>query len=160
MPLRLIEPAVEVVFEAAGGSNDESCSTTDGFELRAFGESTADQRRSAFALGEVAIVIENLHGEFTRGQEDEGSGALGSFRHALDERDEEAEGFAGAGLGGGENVAAFEGGRNGSSLDRGGGDEIGGGNLLLQSRRKVEFRKVFQCVPCSGWFGIPSGLVG
>jgi len=104
--------------------------------LRAFGEAAADQRRGAFALGEVAVVFEDLHGEFTRGQEDERGCAFGSFRHALDERDEEAEGFAGAGLGGGDDVTAFHGGRNGSCLDRGGGDEVGGGNLLLQSRRK------------------------
>ena len=57
-----------------------------------------------------------------------------------------AEGFAGAGLGGGDDVAAFEGWRDRSGLDRGGGDEVGGGNLLLQGRRKVEFRKEFQLI--------------
>src|ERR1700691_1311841 len=113
--------AVKVVFEAAWRGNDEARAATDGIELRTFSKAAANECRGAFALREMAVVFENLHGEFTRGQEDERGCAFGGFRHALDERDEKAKSFAGAGLCGCDYVAAFEGGRNGSSLDRGGG---------------------------------------
>ncbi len=58
--------------------------------------------------------------------------------HALDHGDEEAEGLAGAGGGGGEDVLAFEGGRDGLGLDGRGGDEAGVGEAVLERVRDVE----------------------
>jgi hypothetical protein len=65
------ELAVEVVLEAAGGGNDEPRAVTDGVELGTFGESAADESRGAFAVGQVAVVFKDLHGQFAGGQEDE-----------------------------------------------------------------------------------------
>ena len=127
----------------------------DCVQLRAFSQTAADQRRRAFGLGEMAVVLENLHGQLAGGQQHESARALDAFWHPLDQRDEETEGFAGTCLGGGNHVAAFEGGRDRSGLDRGWGDEVGGGNLLLQGRRKVEFRKEFQFVLARARLGFP-----
>ncbi len=124
-------------------------------------QAAADEGRRAAAAGKVTVSLEDLHRELARGQENEGAGAFRGLRarrrHALDERDEEAEGLAGAGLRGGENVVAIERGRNRLCLDRSGSDEIGGGNLLLQGGRKGDFRKGVQCVPVLGLAVNPSG---
>ncbi len=76
MPLRLTSLRCEVVFEAAGGGDDEARAATDGVQLRAFVEAAADEGCRALAAGEVAVGLENLHGELARGQEDEGGGAF------------------------------------------------------------------------------------
>ena len=52
--------------------------------------------------------------------------------HALDHRDEEAERLAGAGRGGGENVAAFERWRNRLGLNRRRRGEAGVGEAVLE----------------------------
>ena len=58
--------------------------------------------------------------------------------HALDHRDEEAEGLAGAGGGGGENVAAFEGRWDGLGLNGRRHGEAGVGEAVLERVRDVE----------------------
>ena len=91
-------------------------------------------------------VLQHLHGELAGGQKNEREyGSLGAARagdgyllEAFDHGDEEAQGLAGAGGGGGEDVVAFKRGRNGSGLHRGGGDEAGGGEARLQRVRDVE----------------------
>ena len=104
--------ALEIIFETAGRPDDQARAAADRVQLRAFSESSTDQRRRALALGQVAIVFEDLHGEFARGQQDECGGAFGRLRHSLDERDEEAERLASAGLSSSDHVAAFQCGRN------------------------------------------------
>ena len=66
----------------------------------------------------------------------------GGLVHALDHGDEEAEGLAGAGGGGGEDVVAFERGRDGPGLDGGGGDEAGGGEAGLEGVGDLEVVEV------------------
>ncbi len=140
--------AAEEVFEAAGGGDDETGAAVELVELGVLGEAAADEDRvvlrepgTSFAVG-----FEDLHGEFAGGEEDErtdgaalalGAGGGGGV-HALDHRDEEAEGLAGAGGGGGEDVVAFEGGGDGLGLDGRGGDEAGGGEAVLQGVGDVE----------------------
>ena len=95
---------------------------------------------------ELPVGVEDLHGELAGGEQDEradgaalalGAGSGGGV-HALDHRDEEAEGLAGAGGGGGEDVLAFEGGRNGLGLNGRGSDEAGVGEAVLQGVGDVE----------------------
>ena len=62
--------------------------------------------------------------------------------HLLDHGDQEAEGLAGAGGGGGENVGAFERGRDGSGLDGRGDDEVRGGEARFEGVGDVEIVEV------------------
>ena len=80
---------------------------------------------------------------------------------------EEAEGLAGAGGGGGEDVVAFERGRDGSSLHGRGGDEAGGAEAGLERVRDLEVvegdgRGVFGgCGDVTGdlqGFGVQNGI--
>src|ERR1700676_83747 len=94
----------------------------------------------------------NLHGEFTCGQKDQGANVLGGsvFRRFsvrrfraqhLDDRNQERESLAGAGLGGADYVLAFKGWRNGFRLDGGEGNELSCRQFLLQGSRQGQFRK-------------------
>ena len=119
--------AAEEVFETAGRGDDEAWAAVELIELVVLGEAAADEHGIALRAGnELPVGLEDLHGELARGQQDEradgaafalGAGHRGRV-HALDHRDEEAEGLAGAGGGGGENVVAFERGRDGLGLNR------------------------------------------
>ncbi len=112
--IELDQLAIEEVFEAAGRRDDETHTATKRIELRAFGESADDQRDAHVALGhELAVDLFNLHGELARGQQDECGDLLAlHLLQTLDDGQHEAEGFAGAGLRGSQNVAAFERGRD------------------------------------------------
>src|ERR1039458_6634325 len=59
----------------------------------------------------------------------------------LDDRNQEREGLAGAGLGGANDVLAFKGRRNGARLDGCEGNELSCRQLLLQRSRQGQFRK-------------------
>ncbi len=133
--------AAEEVFETAGSGDDEARATVEVVELSALREAAADQNSVVTGVrDELRMGLEYLHGEFARGQEDEGAdgvalaagaGHRGRFK-ALDDWDEEAEGLAGAGGGGGEDVLAFEGWRYGSGLNRRWSHEAGVGQAVLQ----------------------------
>src|ERR1700686_2968954 len=59
----------------------------------------------------------------------------------LDNRNQERESLAGAGLGGANYVLAFKGRRNGSRLDGGESNELSCCQFLLQGSRQGQFRK-------------------
>ena len=63
---------------------------------------------------------------------------FGDLVEALDHGNEEGEGLAGAGGGGGEDVAAFEGGRDGLGLNGGGDDEFRGSEAGFEVVGDVE----------------------
>jgi hypothetical protein len=139
--------AAKEVFEAAGGRDDEARSARDLLDLGVFGEAAADQhgvrleRRADLVEG-----VEHLHGELAGGEKNQGEDGslfapgrgLGDLFEALDHGDQEAEGLAGAGGGSGEDVVAFERGRDGSSLHGRWGDEAGGGKARLEGVRDLE----------------------
>src|ERR1700676_4052594 len=94
----------------------------------------------------------NLHGEFTCGQKDQGANVLGGsvFRRLsvgrfraqhLDDRNQERESLAGAGLGGADYVLALKGRRNGSRLGGGERKELSCRQLLLKGSRQGQFGK-------------------
>src|SRR5208282_2667948 len=72
---------------------------------------------------------------------------LGRFRlrrfstQHLDDRSQERESLAGAGLGGANHVLAFKGRSNGARLDGCEGNELSCRQLLLQQSRQGQFRK-------------------
>ena len=129
------EASVQVIFEAAGGGYYHARAFADGLELGAFGEAANYQGGGAELLAaQDIILIDDLHGEFASGDEDEGSDAFGlgrSFQQLLHDWDQEGEGLAGAGLGGGENVFAFKSLGDSCGLHRGGRDELCGRQALL-----------------------------
>ena len=139
--------AAKEVFEAAGGGYDEAWAAVELIELGVLGEAAADEDCIVLRSGdELPVGVEHLHGELARRQQDEradrtalalGAGDGGRV-HALDHRDEEAEGLAGAGGGGGEDVVAFERGRDGLGLDGRRRDEAGVGEAVLQGVGDVE----------------------
>ena len=115
----------------------------------------------------MRVETRGLHGEFARGQQDESAdGATFAFGaghrgrvHALDHRDEEAKGFARASGGSGENVVAFESGRDGLGLDRSRRGEAGVGEAALEGVRDVEVGEAHVVNEGkAGWIG-GSGVV-
>ena len=85
-----------------------------------------DRARHARVSGVFAQVVMHLQGQLARGREDERARrarnrATGRGRQALDQRQRERGGLAGAGLRAGEQVAALQHERNGALLDRCGG---------------------------------------
>ena len=143
----MIGAAAKEVFETAWRGDDQTWAAVELIELVVLGETAADEHGIALRAGdELPVGVEDLHGELARRQQDEradgaafafGAGHRGRV-HALDHRDEEAEGLAGAGGGGGENVVAFKGGRDGLGLDRGRRGEAGVGEAVLERVRDVE----------------------
>ncbi len=143
--------AAEEVFEATGGSDDEARTAINVVELSVLGEAATDEDGVVLGLGdELGVGLEDLHGELAGGEEDEGAdgSAFAAVRghggglEALDHGDQEGEGLAGAGGGGGKDVLAFEGGRDGLCLDGSGGEEAGSGEAGLQRIGDVEVCEV------------------
>ena len=104
----------EVIEEAAGGGDDDVDAGAEGVFLRAHAHAAVDRSAGDGRVGchfeEVGV---DLRGEFAGGRDNEcADGALfgGVGHEAVDGGEEECGGFAGAGLGAGENVAAFHGG--------------------------------------------------
>ncbi len=125
----------------------EARATVEVVELGALGEAAADEHGIVLRAGdELPVGLEDLHGELARRKQDQRAdraafaarAGRGGRVHALNHGDQEAEGLAGAGGGGGEDVLAFEGGRNGLGLDGRGGDEAGIGKTGLQGVGDVE----------------------
>ena len=114
------EALLEVVFEASGRGDEH---IESGAQSGALG-AVADAAKNAadFEVGEAGEVAHggfDLHGEFAGGLEDKAAeGAVGA--EFLQGGQREGRGFSRAGLGGGDDIASGEGGRNRPELDRGG----------------------------------------
>ncbi len=112
------ELAVEIIFEAAGSSDDEPGAVANGHELRAFGQSTDNQSRGRKLVAQSVILRDNLHRQFARGNEDEGSDSGSVLPEELfDQGHEKRQGLAGSGLRGGEDILSGESLRNSRSLN-------------------------------------------
>ena len=133
-------PGMEVE-EAAGGGDDDVGALFEGFDLLAVADAAIEEGDLVAAV--LAVVFEGLGdlvGEFAGGLEDEADGAAGGF--VLGEGGEgEGGGFAGAGLGGPDDVPAFQDEWNGLGLDGGRGGVAGLGDGFEDRVRQSQFRK-------------------
>ncbi len=131
------EPAVEIIFEAAGSGNNEARTLADGVELAAFGKTTDDESSGLRLLGAQGVILRNdLHREFPGRHKNQRRNS-GSIRlpQLLHDGKKERERFAGSGLGRGDDVLAFQGLRNCCRLHRGGRGKLRRDEPLLQRRR-------------------------
>ena len=126
-----VERALLVVVEqAAGRGHEDVDATAQLVDLRLHADAAEHhhaRQRQVLAVGAHALF--DLRGEFARGREDQRTDGDAAFRvlgarhgsQAVQHRQHEACGLAGAGLRAGEQVAAFQDGGNGLRLNRGGG---------------------------------------
>lgn len=132
------EFALEKIGEPAGSGDEHLGALADVLELSLFVQSTDDNRRAdAGSSGKLGKGFVDLNGKFPRGGEDDRAHAesqrLGVER--IQQWKDKGQGLAGAGLGGGNHIAAFEGGRNGLRLHRGRLDEAMAAEVGLQGCR-------------------------
>ena len=111
---------LKVILETAGGGDDDVKAVAQGVALRTVADAAEDGADAEVGEpGEVAHGGFDLHGEFAGGFKHEAAEA--SVRTEFLQRGErERGGFAGPGLGGSNNVAAFESRRDRPELDWGG----------------------------------------
>ena len=131
------EPAVEVIFEAAGRGDDEARTLADGIELTAFRKASNDESRRLRLLGAQGVILRyDLHREFP-GRHKNQSGDAGSMRlpQLLHDGKKERERFAGSCLGRGDHVLAFQGLRNCCRLHGSWRGKLRRDKSLLQRRR-------------------------
>ena len=131
------EPAVEIIFEAAGSGNDKARALANGIELPAFGKPANDEtRRLRLLCAQGVILRDDLHGEFPGRHKNE-SGNSGSIRlrQPLHDGEKERERFAGSCLRRGDDVLAFQGLRNCGRLHGSGRGKLRRDESLLQRRR-------------------------
>ncbi len=131
LDVREVERALAVVVEQApGGGHEDVDAAAQLVDLRLHAD--AAEHHHAGELGVLAVdahAFLDLRGELARRRQDQGpdrqlaaSVANGRLRHqAVQQRQHEAGGLAGAGLGAAHDVAAGEHGGDGLGLDRGGG---------------------------------------
>jgi hypothetical protein len=107
---------------------------TDQLQLRTLGHATAYECDVVGGVGvEVAEMGLDLHGQFASGQQNQRGCRTGfGLGQLFQNRNDEAECLAGAGLGSGEHILALERWRNCAGLNRGGGSEIERGDALLE----------------------------
>ena len=137
------EFAGDEILQASRSSDYKFAAGAKTVDLRLFRYAADNQRRLRHVLiAQLFVLLVNLHGEFARGQQDQGADILGcsilrrfSAQH-LDDRNQERESLAGAGLGGADYVLAFKGRSNGARLDGCEGNELSCRQLLLQGSRK------------------------
>src|SRR6185312_17365212 len=97
-------------------------------------------RGRQFRAPQGVVLIDHLHGQFTsRNQHQGGDSRFSGIRfrrlkQALDDRNQEGQGFTGSGLGGGEHVFAGKCLRNGRGLHRGRDRKVKGRQSLLGIR--------------------------
>jgi len=131
------EPAIEIIFEAAGSGDDEARTLADGVELPAFRQTTDDEsRRLRLLCAQGVILRDDLHREFP-GRHKNQSRDSGSMRlpQLLHDGKKERERFAGSCLGRGDNVLAFQGLRNCCRLHGSWRRKFRRDESLLQRRR-------------------------
>jgi hypothetical protein len=110
-----------VIEQAAGGRDDDVDAPPEGLRLRVHGDATVDGGRLDLAVASVGARAEqDLLGQLTRGNQDQRPERAGAaFPQALEDRQDEGGGLAGAGLGGADHVAAVEAEGDCLQLDRG-----------------------------------------
>jgi hypothetical protein len=156
---------VAVVEQAARGGHEDIDALLELGDLRVDGDATEHDHR-----GQRQVLAVGLHrffhlgGEFARRGEDQAARLAGldvvgvGLGQDVQDRQREAGGLAGAGLGGGEQVAAGEHQRNGLGLDRGGRGVAGFGNRLLDGGAEREVGKA-DCNRCrSSGLGLSHGF--
>jgi len=131
------EPAVEIIFEAAGSGDDEARAFADGVELAAFRQTTDDKSRGLRLLRAQGVILrDNLHREFPgRHKNESGDSGSSRLRQLFHDREKERERFAGSRLGRGDDVLAFQGLRNCCGLHGSWRGKIRRDESLLQRRR-------------------------
>ena len=139
------------VDQAAGSAHHHLDAPVEGLDLRLVGATAVHGEDPHRALrGGVLEVLGHLHRELAGGQHHEGLrlaglSALGVVltgrHHRLQQRDAEAQGLAGAGLGLADDVATAQGDRQGHRLDREGMDDPLGGQGLDDVGADVEVRE-------------------
>ena len=138
-PGRAADAAVQVVEQPAGGGDDEVDAGAQGPLLR--DRSATPPMTRADRSGVPAARPRNTPsicwassrvGVRTRAP----VGAAGPVEEAVQDRQQERGGLAGAGLGGGDEVAAGQDGRDGLGLDRGRGDVAEGLGVSREERGK------------------------
>jgi hypothetical protein len=129
------------VDEAAGGADDDLDALLQRLDLRLVGAAAVDaQDADAAQTAGLLQVVGDLDAELAGRDDDErlrlagglelGPGVVLRRGEALQERDAEAEGLAGAGLGLADEVGPLQGQGQRELLDREGGDDAVGGQRL------------------------------
>jgi len=131
------EPAVEIIFEAAGSGDDEARALSDGIELAAFRQTTDDKPRGLRLLRPQRVILrDDLHREFPgRHKNESGDSGSSRLRELFHDREKERERFAGSRLGRGDDVLAFQRLRNSGRLHGSWRGELRRDESLLQRRR-------------------------
>ena len=131
------EPAVEIIFEAAGSGDDEARALADGVELAAFRQTTDDKSRGLRLFRAQGVILrDHLHREFPgRHKNESGDSGSSRLRQLFHDRKKERERFAGSRLGRGDDVLAFQGLRYCCRLHGSWRGELRRDESLLQRRR-------------------------
>ena len=147
------------VEQAAGRRDEDLDAAAQGLDLRVHRDAAVDHgraQRDGPAVGPDALV--DLHRQLARGHEDQGAHRVAGRRERgvgvrpqpVEDGQGEGRRLAGAGLGGGEDVAALEDERDGRGLDRGGGGVALLGDGLQQIGRQAERVKGQAWCSCVG----------
>ena len=118
----------------------------DGVQLRSLRKTANHEGHGLIGAGaDREESLFHLHGQFARGQQDEGMRrGTASCRclQKLHDGDQEAECFAGSSLRGSQHVAAFERRRNAAGLNRGGDFKFVSVEPRQKGGRKIELREL------------------
>ena len=139
------QAAFEIVAETAGRGDDDFGSGLDVAQLVGFAHATDDHRSAdAHAFDELAEGLIDLNGEFAGGAEDEDFDGLAARNggESFDDGNRERKRLAGAGLRGGDDVAAGQQWRDGLRLDGRRGDKFVFVEVVPQCGAKVQFGKM------------------
>ena len=135
------QPAAKEIFQPSRRGYDDPRSGAQGLNLRLLGQ-TADNEGCGrkFLVAQLFVLFVNLHGKFARGHQDKRFRvARRSLQQALDQGHQERQGFASAGLGGGQDVSARKSVRDRFRLNGGGNSEISKRQLPLKISGKRHF---------------------
>ena len=124
-PVEADEAVAHEVQQAAGAGDDDVRAAVEGFHLAALADAAEDDGGlEAQALAVEKKVLIGLQGQLPGGGEDEGADDFGvrprgRLMEALQDREREGGGFAGAGLGAAEDVLSRKDQGDRGRLDRG-----------------------------------------
>src|SRR5690606_4587625 len=137
---------LDVVDQPAGGGDDDVGAALQLLALLVVVDAAVDQRELQAEVGrELHRVLVDLDRQFAGRRQDQRARILGlalgqrrAGQQAVDHRDQERQGLAGAGLGLAGDVAALQRNRQGHGLDRGAAGEAGAFQPGEQRRMQVE----------------------
>ena len=116
--------ALDEIEQAAGGRHQDFDALHDRADLAAHRHAADRQRRGQADVAAIGVeAVEDLAGQFAGRREHQHAAGLGLrpdpvFQNAVQDRQREGRGLAGAGLGDADDVAAGDGERDGLGLDR------------------------------------------